>query len=212
MKMVGRQAYHYLTESITLQRLMRQQGDDLESIAFRTALSNLRQQEVTVADVDLLSTRVLSQLPIAEQRDFDDAVHILTKNTDVNHWNATALDRCNTPVVKIFAAHTGGAYARKTRLNDAGNLDAELYLAVGGKVMLTTNLWTAEGEKIISFRQYKKLMLDWLGLTNGVKGTIDSIFYPADATPNAPGNGHTANLPLAVLVHFPGYTGEPDSV
>lgn len=55
----------------------------------------------------------------------------------------------------------------------------------------------------------EKLILDLLGLTNGVKGTIDSIFYPADATPNAPGNGRAANLPLAVLVHFPGYTGEP---
>ena len=64
-------------------------------------------------------------------------------------------------------------------------LQAHLLLAIGARVMLHSNLWTAHG------------------LTNGALGTVHAIVY----TPGShPAQG---DLPVAVVVDFDQYTGPP---
>ncbi|KAK4699420.1 ATP-dependent DNA helicase PIF1, partial [Phenoliferia sp. Uapishka_3] len=199
LALAGRVAYESITESITLRRLMRQQGEDPESIAFKKALTNLREQTVTQEDYELLAARTFEKLPPAEVSTFDDAIRLLTKNDEVELFNEYALQEAGRPVLRVYADHKGGVYAdhkggsvaEEAEANDAGGLEASLFLMEGAKVMLTTNLWTAKG------------------LTNCVKGTIEHIIYAEGAKDprNLPGIGKKANLPLAVLLHIPGYTG-----
>ena len=54
---LGRDAYLSFTESVELDNLMRQAGTDLESIAFREMLFNLRNLKPTARDHALLQTR-----------------------------------------------------------------------------------------------------------------------------------------------------------
>lgn len=143
--MAGYEAYQSIKESITLRRMMRQQGEDPESVAFKLALGHLREQKVTMADCDLLAERALSRMSEAARAAFDGCLHLLTTNEEVAQYNEQALEREGKPVVRIVAKHTGGALAEKAEANNAGGLDRHLYIMEGAKVMLTANLWTAEG-------------------------------------------------------------------
>jgi ATP-dependent DNA helicase PIF1 len=64
-------------------------------------------------------------------------------------------------------------------------LHAHLLLAIGARVMLRSNLWTAHG------------------LTNGALGTVIAIVYTPGTHPAA------GDLPVAVVVDFDQYTGPP---
>ncbi|KAK4703267.1 hypothetical protein P7C70_g2948, partial [Phenoliferia sp. Uapishka_3] len=160
-----------------------QERDDPESVTFETSLTNLRAQSVTETDYDLLSSRSFKNLSAAEVSTFNDAIHSLTRKEDVAIFNEHALQRARKPVLKVYAEHRGGAAAEKASANEARGMEKELYLMEGAKVMLTSNLWTA-------------------------KGTIEHVIYAEGKKPrNHPGVGNKPNLPLAVLLHIPGYEG-----
>ena len=61
--------------------------------------------------------------------------------------------------------------------------ESVVFMAKGTKVMLTSNLWQQ------------------VGLCNGATGIIDCLLYTEGHKP--------PNLPIAVLVNFPGYVGPP---
>jgi ATP-dependent DNA helicase PIF1 len=54
--------------------------------------------------------------------------------------NLTKLAALNQPVKKISACYTGWK-AAKVSEEKADNLLAEIYMCIGAKVILTTNLW-----------------------------------------------------------------------
>jgi hypothetical protein len=86
-----------------------------------------------------------------------------------------------TPIARLDAEHSCTAAARASP-NTAGSLAGHLYMAVGARVMLTTNLW------------------DQKGLFNGAQGTVMDLCWTTGAPPS---------LPDYAVVHFPGYTGRP---
>src|SRR5579859_2897251 len=63
----GRDVYLSLTENITLNRMMRQRGDDIDTQRLREVLQHMRDENVGDEDVALLNSRVLDQLSPEEQ-------------------------------------------------------------------------------------------------------------------------------------------------
>ena len=65
--------------------------------------------------------------------------------------------------------------------DEAGGLDAVIFLARGAAVMLTSNLWQD------------------VDLCNGATGVVEDLLFHPDRPPPC--------LPIAALVHFSHYTG-----
>ena len=87
----------------------------------------------------------------------------------------------NSPIAKINAVHTGGREAKRANSDVAKGLEAQLLLAKGCRIMLTSNLWTETG------------------LVNGSMGTVQDILFEEEEGPPA--------LPKAVFVKFDKYNG-----
>ena len=111
---------------------------------------------------------------------FESALRLYPTVEAVVEHNVTKLHSCGQPVATIKAVHTG-ANASKASPDDAGGLQPVICLAVGARVMLSSNLWVD------------------MGLVNGAMGTIKAICYGNDGSP--------PNLPLAVTVTFDSYSG-----
>ena len=81
----------------------------------------------------------------------------------------------------FYLQFTGAGRAAAVKTDEEGGLDSEVFHAEGAAVMLTSNLWQD------------------VGLCNGASGIVQSVLYPPNKGP--------PSLPIAVLVHFPHYTG-----
>lgn len=77
--------YRRFNQIITLTQVMRQQGMDTESVAFRQALTNLRMNRVTVKDWQLLTSRVQAKVMTSGEdlSAWTDAPHINQKREEV---------------------------------------------------------------------------------------------------------------------------------
>ena len=98
----------------------------------------------------------------------------------VADYNYEKLRANGQPVAKIQARHSGHGASAATS-DEAGGLEPVLFLSEKADVMLTSNLWAEAG------------------LCNGSFGVVEEFWYAKNVGP--------PNLPIAVLVHFPGYTG-----
>ena len=81
----------------------------------------------------------------------------------------------------FYLQFTGAGRAAAVKTDEEGGLDSEVFHAEGAAVMLTSNLSQD------------------VGLCNGASGIVQSVLYPPNKGP--------PSLPIAVLVHFPHYTG-----
>ena len=72
----GRRVFEAFTESVTLQTVFRQAGQDPEQVAFRDALLRQRTYEITEDDYQLLSKRFWSYIPAEEHTLFNNAPYL----------------------------------------------------------------------------------------------------------------------------------------
>lgn len=177
----GQQIYQQFNQTIRLTEVMRQQGEDNISVAFRGALTELRNGNLSIPSWQLLCTRVANQLTSAEVASFQSALRLYYTTAEVAERNLDSLAALNNPVKKLTARHSG-YNAKKATEEEADNLAVELYLAIGAQIMLTTNLWTENG------------------LVNGSIGTIVDISWDTGLNP-------AASLPSVVLCQFDTYIG-----
>jgi hypothetical protein len=123
---------------------MRQRGEDDISARFQAALGELRVSRLSQEGWELLCTRVASQLPPNEVASFDIALRVFFTVAEVNAYNFQKLGSLDRPVIKVVARHRG-RNAAKAPEDDANGLLSKLYICIGARVMLTSNLWTKTG-------------------------------------------------------------------
>lgn len=112
--------------------------------------------------------------------EFNDAIRLFFDKKSVAEYNYDKLLQNGQPVAKIHAKHHGHTASAATS-DEAGGLEAVLFISNKAEVMLTCNIWAE------------------VGLCNGSFGIIEQIWFAENVGP--------PNLPIAVLVHFPSYSG-----
>ena len=123
---------------------MRQQGDDHISTMFRLALAGLRVSQLSKESWDFLCTRVANRLPPDEIAAFGTALRLYFTTAEVIETNFSSLAAIEMPVKRLLARHRG-RNATKATEEEADKLCADIFLCIGARVMLTTNLWTEMG-------------------------------------------------------------------
>ena len=117
-----------------------------------------------------------------EARSFDHAVHLFPTNAAADAWNWERLQTLATPIARHDAVHNQpdftGASADRFR-----GLQPNIFLTVGARVFITSNVWTA------------------VGLANGAQGEVVHMQW-------SPGTG-PADLSEVVFVRIAGYSGPP---
>ena len=174
----GHTLYQLFNKVIILDQVIRQSGTSTESIKFRELLLRLRNGQSTETDW----TTLLEHTPTTAKNlsDFTHAIHLYYKKDEVATYNHEAITKLGNPIARVNAIHSC-ATAATAKSDEAGGLEPVLFIAKGAKVMLTSNLWQQAG------------------LCNGTTGIIDNILYAQGQQP--------PNLPIAVLINFPQYSG-----
>jgi len=163
---------------VTLDTVFRQDGQGQDQKRFRHLLMNVRDAIPTVDDWRLLMNRTDASLDHSTRETFDQAMHLFATNEDVNNHNKRCLLSLNRPIARSIAT----SLKRRSYVDaDEENMETELLLSVGARVMLTSNLWTDAG------------------LVNGALGVVETIVYNPGSLPPEP--------PTYVLVRFDNYLG-----
>ncbi|XP_073287601.1 uncharacterized protein [Primulina huaijiensis] len=135
--------YRQFTESVELKVQQRQQGNQ---DAFKAALEGLRNSDVTLAHWETLTTRCQANLSLSEIRSFEDAIRLYPTGAMVNEFNHGCQRDSKQPILKVSATHkTTDAIAAAATGSQAGQLEAQLDLCIGCKLMILENLWTERG-------------------------------------------------------------------
>ncbi|OXV08435.1 hypothetical protein Egran_03803 [Elaphomyces granulatus] len=150
LDMQGQLRYRGFDTTIELDVVRRQEGTDPAALRFMEVLDHLHDDAVTIEDIDA-------------RRCAPDTTYTFAKLGDLNR-----------PVLKINALHHGPR-AEHASTEDAGNLEANLLLSIGCRIMLLEDLWTEHG------------------LVNGAFGTV--LWQEGDGEAR-----HRA--PFALLVKF----------
>ena len=139
---------------------------------------NIRDAVPTIEDWKLLMTRTDTSLDSSMKNSFDKAIHLFVTNDDVNCHNKHLIRGLNYPIATSIATSTRSNYSME---GDEEGLKLELLIAIGARVMLTSNLWTDAG------------------LVNGSLGFIQQIVYNPGSSPLKPS--------MYVLIKFDNYVG-----
>ncbi|KZV72643.1 hypothetical protein PENSPDRAFT_348870 [Peniophora sp. CONT] len=175
----GHVLYRHFSESYMLKTIVRQQGDSDEQRKFKLLLKHASEKGLTKDDWEVLVTRESTNLTPAERAAFRGTLSLYTTREAVETINLESLDALGRPVARVKAQGSPGSAGLTAE--DANGLDSEVLLACGARVMVTRNLWQQKG------------------LVNGALGTVEDVVWLEGA--------QRSDLPLAVLVSIPEYTG-----
>ena len=157
------------------QTVFRQNGD----VQFADFLARLRNDELTPEDFQSILSRSSEKVSDTEQASFSDAMHLFPTRNLANAHNSLELDKLPSDKIVLDAIHSGKDAANAPP-QDALNLEPELHLKSGAKVMVLQNLCTK------------------FGIVNGSMGTVFGFLY----NPNK-----LVDLPDSILVEIPTYCG-----
>jgi ATP-dependent DNA helicase PIF1 len=177
---IGKVLWKNFNIVVTLDTIFRQQGNHPRQATFRQLLNNIRNVEPVIDDWDLLMSRVDMSLPPVERSLFHSTIHLFPTNDLVTLHNRQMLKSLNTPIARSVAEHTRRAEIVGV---DDDQLEHEVFLCPGQRVMLTCNLWVE------------------VGLVNGALGYIQQIYYSPGTKP--------PQLPMFTTVLFDKYIGVP---
>jgi hypothetical protein len=136
---------------------------DPDAATFLKILDNLRNGENTIDEWHMVCTTCLRD-SIRHQEWEDrfsgdqDVTYLFTTNKEVTKYNHSRIKELNTPIALIQAEHSLSE-AQKISSDSFRGLQTSLYLAVGAKVYLTSNIGTS------------------VGLCNGTVGNVKDIVY-----------------------------------
>ena len=166
---------------VTLDKIFRQDGEDIKQQRFRQLLMNLRDANPQIDDWRLLMSRTPINIDVATNFEFDNDVHLFSTNENVHAHNKKMLHSLKHPIAHCIASKVGTINTIDDYSND--ELVMELLICKDSRVMLTSNLWIEAG------------------LVNGALGYIRKIVYKQGSAP--------PELPTYVMVEFDGYSGLP---
>lgn len=155
---------------------MRQQGSDSDQLFFRELIKNISEGKVTQSNWKTLMERQLSLQSEEIKNQFHGATYLYPLKEDVKNRNLNHLRRLNKPVCLIRAEDNFPSDPNK--YEDCENLEKELKISVGSKVMLRHNLDVNKG------------------LVNGSIGYVTDIIFKYGESP-------PEKQPKIILVHFP---------
>jgi ATP-dependent DNA helicase PIF1 len=179
----GRKAYLSLDTTARLITSMRQNGQDELSLRFKDALQELRTNSLSISSFDLLQSRVMNTLPLAETKKFKNALRLYQFRAEVKEYNHSRLRDCAQPILNIRATHEKpNSPTKKATEDDAGGLYAEFNVCIRAQVMMTRNLWVERG------------------LVNGTMCTVQDITWEEGKTPGE-------DMPFAIIIKVEGYDG-----
>ncbi|XP_066914213.1 uncharacterized protein [Clytia hemisphaerica] len=180
-ELAGFAIYRNFQDVIVLNQTMRQK--ECEKM-FLERLLRIRGGRITQQDWLAVNARYEKELPEAEKINYCNAEITITLHEtwrEVNKENRKNLANLNVPVATIPS--TGRGYHHKNGDKQVGQIPPKATIAVNSKVILTKN------QK--AFTPY--------GLHNGAAGIVKAILYEKGTSP--------PQLPTAVIVYFPRYTG-----
>ena len=155
-----------------------QQGDS--ALQFRRLLDHIAYDSIDLDDFKLLLSR---NIPIERNLEFRDAIRIYPSNEKVKQANNEFLRNFGKPIAVIEADNNPNIEINSDKDDDAKTcLHNKLYLSIGCKVLLRTNIAVQQG------------------LCNGSEGIVQAIVYGPGKRP--------PELPEYVLVLFPRYSGD----
>lgn len=169
----ARELFSEFTLVVELTEQMRQSNP--EQVQFRQSLTNLRNGNFNQDDYNLLKTRMHTFTDYAQE--FKTAIRLFPTNDLVEEENDKHLRSISedNPCCTINAIETGVDIAR-INSDKLKGLKSSITLCKNAKVMLTANLWVAQG------------------LVNGARGIVRNVIYQINSGP--------PNLPIAVIVEF----------
>ena len=121
-----------------------------------------------------------NQISPSNQEEFKDALRLFPDNQSCNEYNFQKLKNICNPITRLEAVNHPKRIRNVNEENFSG-LTNNIFLCIGARIMLTSNLWTEKG------------------LVNGANGYIRDILYFSDT--------EIPNLPSAIFIEFDNYSG-----
>ena len=165
---------------IILETIFRQARTDGTQQWFRELLTNIHNATPTLEDWNLLQYRTNTFLLAKERSEFDTSIHLFATNILAKNHNKYMLQSLAMPIARFIADFTKRSDVEH---EDDHQLDQEILLCVGQRVMLTCSL-LVQSE-----------------LVNGALGVVIQIVYRPGSNP--------PQSPAYVVVEFDNYIGFP---
>jgi hypothetical protein len=188
----GFNTYNYMFQRCIILTEVKRIEDDPEAATFLKILDNLRNGENTEDEWRTVCRTCL--MDSMGHREWEarfggnqDVTYLFTTNKEVTKYNHSRLKELDTPITLIQAKHSRSE-AKRMSSDSFRGLQTCLYLAVGAKVYLTSNIGTS------------------VGLCNGTVGYVMDIIYKDDVDRDDKNNpipsSSPPDLPKYVWVDF----------
>ena len=123
---------------ITLEKVYRQEGENLDQNKFFQLLKNIRDAQPTIDDWKLLMSRTTCNIPKNVYDNFDNNVHLFSTNDNVHKHNRRKLHSLQEPVACVIATKLSN-YSSVVN-NCVDELDIELLISRRERHILMSNL------------------------------------------------------------------------